>query len=175
MRWVTMRKSTPCVPSTSAQNAILPKLIIHITPSHQIYVAVDNPSLAPSVSCLTTNSNIRDSSAKNISVRVEWLRQSSRAPSQPSETPRWRITAHLVSIPGATLHIALQSLFHRFFSLWQSPVSNDHCGLQANCDHMSEWIHWVHTGVWIAMQWVTWGKYLLVFLLPVRKMQFSLY
>jgi len=30
--------------------------IIHIIPSHQIYVAIDNPSLVPSVSCLTTSS-----------------------------------------------------------------------------------------------------------------------
>jgi hypothetical protein len=31
-------------------------------------------------------------SAKNISVRAEWLRQSGLAPSEPSEIPRWLIT-----------------------------------------------------------------------------------
>jgi len=49
-------KTTPRVPSTSAQNAILSLLIIHIIPSRQIYVAINNPSLIPSVSCLTTSS-----------------------------------------------------------------------------------------------------------------------
>ena len=42
--------------STYAQNAILSLLIIHIIPSRQIYVAIDNPSLVPSISCLTTSS-----------------------------------------------------------------------------------------------------------------------
>jgi len=54
-------------------------------------------------------------SAKNISVRAEWLRQSGRAPSKPSETPRSRITPRPVSIPPVALHIALRSQFHRFF------------------------------------------------------------
>jgi len=44
------------VPSTCAQTAILSLLIIHIIPSRQIYVAIDNPSLVPSISCLTTSS-----------------------------------------------------------------------------------------------------------------------
>jgi len=47
---------SPRVPSTCAQNAILSLLIIHIIPSRQIYVAIDNPSLVPSVSWLTTSS-----------------------------------------------------------------------------------------------------------------------
>jgi len=47
-------KIFPCVPSTCAQNAIPSLLIIHIIPSRQICVAIDNPSLIPSVSCLTT-------------------------------------------------------------------------------------------------------------------------
>ena len=47
-------KISPRVPSTCAQNAILSVLIIHIIPSRQIYVAIDNPSFVPSVSCLTT-------------------------------------------------------------------------------------------------------------------------
>jgi hypothetical protein len=47
-------KISPRVPSTCAQNAILSLVIIHIIPSRQIYVAIDNPSLVPSVSCLST-------------------------------------------------------------------------------------------------------------------------
>jgi len=49
-------KFSPRVPSTCMQNAILSLLIIHIIPSRQIYVAINNPSLVPSVSCLTTSS-----------------------------------------------------------------------------------------------------------------------
>ena len=49
-------KISPRVPSTCAQNAILSLLIIHIIPCRQIYVAIDNPSLVLSVSCLTTSS-----------------------------------------------------------------------------------------------------------------------
>jgi len=49
-------KISACIPSTRAQNAILSLLIIHLIPSRQIYVAIDNPSLVPSVSCLTTSS-----------------------------------------------------------------------------------------------------------------------
>jgi len=90
-------------------------------------------------------------SAKNISVRTERLRQSGHAPSEPSETPRWRITPHPVSIPRVALHIALQSLFHRFFSLCQSPILNKHSGVGANCDHRSEWVHWVNACIWNAM------------------------
>jgi hypothetical protein len=49
-------KISPHVPSTCAQNAILCLLIIHIIPSRQIYVAIDNPLFVPSVSCLATSS-----------------------------------------------------------------------------------------------------------------------
>jgi hypothetical protein len=49
-------KISPCVPSTCAQNAILSLLIIHIIPSHQMYVAINNPLLVPSVSWLSTSS-----------------------------------------------------------------------------------------------------------------------
>jgi len=49
-------KIFPRVPSTCAQKAILSFLIVHIIPSRQIYVAIDNPSLVPSVSWLTTSS-----------------------------------------------------------------------------------------------------------------------
>jgi len=48
-------KASPRVASTTAQNTILCLLIIHIIPSHQIYVAIDNPSLVPSVSCVTSS------------------------------------------------------------------------------------------------------------------------
>jgi len=60
-RWrITPRVSSiPRIPSTCAQNAILSVLIILIIPSRQIYVAIDNPSLVPSVSCLTTSSYLR--------------------------------------------------------------------------------------------------------------------
>jgi hypothetical protein len=44
----------PRVPSTHAQNAILSLRIIHIIPSRQIYVAIDNPTLIPSISRFTT-------------------------------------------------------------------------------------------------------------------------
>jgi hypothetical protein len=49
-------KISPRVPSTYAQNATLSLLNIHIIRSRQIYVAMDNPSLVPSVACLTTSS-----------------------------------------------------------------------------------------------------------------------
>jgi hypothetical protein len=113
--------------------------------------------------------------AKNISVRMEWLRQSGCAPSEPSETPQWQITLRLAIIPRVALHIALQAMFCHFFSLCRSSILNKHSGVVANCDHMSEWVHWVHACIGIAMQWVTLRKSLLVFFLPVRKMQFSLY
>ena len=104
-------------------------------------------------------------SAKNISVRAEWLRQSGRAPSEPSETPRWRITPCPASRSPVMLHIALWSPFRRFFSLCWSPILNKQSEVVANCDHMSEWVHWVHDCIGIAMQWVMLRKSLLTFLL----------
>ena len=83
-------------------------------------------------------------SAKKNSIRAERLHQSARALSEPSEEPRWWITPHLVSIPGGALHIALQTLFHRFFSHCRSPNLHQPSGIGANCDQMSEWVHWVH-------------------------------
>jgi len=115
------------------------------------------------------------SSAKNISVRAECLRQSGRALSEPSETPRWQITLCPASIPRVALHIALRSLFHRLFLLCRSPILNERSGVVANCDHTSEWVHSVRACIGIAMRWVTLRKSLLTFLLPARKMQFSLY
>jgi len=38
-------KFFPCVPSTCEHNAILSLLILHIIPSRQIYVTIDNPLL----------------------------------------------------------------------------------------------------------------------------------
>jgi len=46
-------------------------------------------------------------SAKNISVWAEWLLHSGRAPSELSETSRWRSTPCPASIRGVALHIAL--------------------------------------------------------------------
>jgi len=73
-------KTSPHVPSTSAQNAIFSLLIIHIIPGHQIYVAIDNPSLVPSISCLTTSSYLSKyvhaadyvSHAENLQSHLCW-------------------------------------------------------------------------------------------------------
>jgi len=80
-------------------------------------------------------------SGKNISVRAEWLRQSGRAPSEPSETPRWQTTPRPAPIRHVALLIALRSRFHCFFSLCRYPIVNEHRGVVANCDHTSEWVH----------------------------------
>jgi len=47
--------------------------------------------------------------AKNISIRVEWLHQSERAPSEPSESAQCQITLHPGSIPGVALYISFRS------------------------------------------------------------------
>jgi hypothetical protein len=62
-------KISPRVPSTCAQNAILSLLIIHIIPSRQIYVAIDNPLFVLSVTCLKTSSYLLNDvrAADNIS------------------------------------------------------------------------------------------------------------
>jgi len=62
-------KISPRVPSTCTQNSILSLLLIHIIPSGQIYVAIDNPLLVPSGSCLTTSSYLWNDvrAANNIS------------------------------------------------------------------------------------------------------------
>jgi len=93
-------------------------------------------------------------SVKNISVRAEWLCQRGRPLSEPSETPRWWITPRLASIPLVTLHIATRSQFCRFFSLCWSPILKERSGVVAYCDHTSEWVHWVHAFIEIAMRWV---------------------
>jgi len=38
-----------------------------------------------------------------------------------------------------------------FFSLCRSPIWNKHSGVVANCDHTSDWVHWVHACIRIAM------------------------
>jgi len=62
-------KISPRVPSSCGQNAILSLLIIHIIRSRKIYVAIDNPSFVPSVSCLTISSYLWNdvTAADNIS------------------------------------------------------------------------------------------------------------
>jgi len=47
---------SPRFPSTSTPNGILYLLNMHIIPGRQIYVSIENPSLVPSVSSLTTSS-----------------------------------------------------------------------------------------------------------------------
>jgi len=70
-------KVSPRVPSTCLQNAILTTLIIHIIPSPQIYVAIDNPLLIPSVCCLTTSSYVwNDMCAADIVSQAESLESS---------------------------------------------------------------------------------------------------
>jgi hypothetical protein len=115
-----------------------------------------------------------DPAAKKYSVRAEWLRQSGHALSQPSETPRWRITPRSTSIQRVALYIALRSLFHCLFAFCWSPILNDDSGIVANCDNTSEWVLWVRVYIGIAMRWVKLRISLLAFLLPARKMQFSL-
>jgi hypothetical protein len=60
---------SPRIPSTCASHGILTLLIIHIFPCYQMYMAIDNPLLVSSVSCLTTNSYLCNSirGADNIS------------------------------------------------------------------------------------------------------------
>jgi len=50
-------KICPHITATCAHNAIFSLLIIHIILSRQIYVAIDNPSLVPSVSYHTSSSH----------------------------------------------------------------------------------------------------------------------
>jgi hypothetical protein len=92
-------------------------------------------------------------SAKNISIRAEWLHQSRRTLSEPSETPSWLMTPRPVSMPRVALHIALRSLFWCFVSLCWSPNFNKHTGIVANCDHTPECVHWVQACIGIPMQW----------------------
>jgi len=85
---------------------------------------------------------ISPTSAKHNSVPAEWLSQSGRAPSEPSETPRWQITPRPAAIQRIVLHITLQSQFHCFFSLCRYSIVNKHYGGVANCDHSTR--HFVY-------------------------------
>jgi len=106
---------------------------------------------------------------------VEGLHQSGRGLSELSEISRWRLTPRPAIIPCVAMHIVLPSQCHHLFSLYWSPISNEHCVIVANCDHTSERVHWVRACIGISMQWVTLQKPLLALLLPVRNMQFSHY
>jgi len=94
------------------------------------------PSLTQPMTCLKYQCIlIIPIGKKNICVCANCLRQSGRAPSEPSETPRWRITLRLASTPRVKLHIALRSPFRRFFYLCRSPTLNKPSGVVANWDH----------------------------------------
>jgi len=112
--------------------------------------------------------------SKKKSAWAGWLRQSGCAPSERSETPRWRISPRPASIQRVTLYIALRSLFHCVLAFCRSPILNDHSGVVANCDYTSECVHWVRACIGVAMRWVTLRISLLAFLLPARKMHFTL-
>jgi hypothetical protein len=62
-----------------------------------------------------------------------------------------------------------------FLLVLLAPILNHHSCVVANCDHTSEWVHWLRACIGIAMRWVTLRKSLLAFLLPARNIQFSLY
>jgi hypothetical protein len=89
-------------------------------------------------------------SGQNSYVRAGGLRQRGHASSEPSETPWWWITLRLAAIPHIALHIALQLLFHRVFSLHRSPILHEHSGVVANCDHTQEWVNLVCSSIGIA-------------------------
>jgi len=83
-------------------------------------------------------------SANNILVREQWLRQSVHAPSEPPETPWWQITLPPDSIQHVALHIAFQSRFHLVVSHHLSSILNAHTCVGGNSDHTSDWVHWEH-------------------------------
>jgi len=67
-------KISPRFPSTCAHNAVLSLLIIHIIPSHQIVVAIENPLVVLSISCLTIISYLCNDvrAAGNLSLTENW-------------------------------------------------------------------------------------------------------
>ena len=83
-------------------------------------------------------------SAKDISVQAECFRQSGRAASELSEIPRWQNAPFPAPIRLVALHIGLRLRFRLSLSLCRYPIVNEQCGVVANCDHMAEWVHWVH-------------------------------
>jgi hypothetical protein len=135
---IQCQNSTPLSSLNNCRGADITQHVAS-TPSATLRRSMNTPTATPVTS------------AKNISIWADWLRQSGRAPSEPSETPRWRISPRPESIPRVELHIALRSPFRRFFSLCRSPILNTHSGVVANCDHTSEWVHCVHACIRIAM------------------------
>jgi len=125
--------------------------------------------------CTISLSRAKQPWAKKYSVWAEWLHLSGRPPSKPTETPLWWITPRPVSIHRVALHDALRSQLNSLFVFCRSPILNDHSGVVTSCNHRTDWLHWVHGCIGIAMRWVTLWKSLLVSLVPARKMQFSLY
>ena len=99
-----------------------------------------------------------------VLISKKYFRPGAMAPSEPSETPSWRFTPRPASIQRVTFHITIWSLFHRSFSFCRFPFLNDHAGVVANCDHTSEWVHWVRACIGIPMGWVTLRQSLLAFL-----------
>jgi len=102
---------SPRVPSAGVPNATLTWLIIHIIPSRQIYVAIDNPSVVPSVSGLNTHSYLWDyvraannvSHAENLQGNSCWCfshlyKLKPAYPHPQSRSPR----NHYISTPDAS-------------------------------------------------------------------------
>jgi len=145
------------------------------TYSAKKYIMFVNQVIFSRVTHVPHVDQLATTSANKYSVGAEWLQQSGRAPSEPSQTLRWRMTRRLASIQWVAFYITLRSLSHCVFVYWWSPILNNHTGVVANCDHTSEWVHWVRACIGIAMEWVMLRKSLLTFCLPARKMQFSLH
>jgi len=120
-------------------------------PSVASYHRSDHTVLLSNLFLLDTLSILPDTSAKNISVWAEWLRQSGRAPSEQSEMPWWRISLRPESIQSIELQIALRSLFRCFLSLCWFRILHKNSGVVANCHHTSEEVHCVQACIGIAM------------------------
>jgi hypothetical protein len=116
--------------------------------SSRLKFSVSSLSLSPiSLPCSQLYQHCRTQSSviplnlhqqKNNYVWAEWLRQSGCRPSESSETSWWRLTPRLASIPRVALHIALQSQFHHLLSLYQSPIVNEHSGVEVQL--------WIYVG-----------------------------
>ena len=125
--------------------------------------------------CIYTADLMRLHQQKNISfgwnssVRVDVLRHSSQR--HPGggllHARRQYNVSRCISPSDRYFTVLLRSVGY--------PVLYDHSGVLANCDSTSEFVHWVHHCIRIAMRWVTLRISLHVFLLPVRTMQFSVY
>jgi len=186
--WITTASSFPTTPMlhcpytvcadciTGLDGSVMQRAMIEGSRNSIFYLVQRSTGGFPkNKRCHLEGSCTGSTSAKKTSVWADWLHQSGRTPSEPSETAWGRITPRLGSMPRVTLHIALQSQFHHFFSLGRSALLNEHSGVVVNCDHTLEWVQRVRACMGIAMRWVTLRKSLLMFLLPATKMQFSLY